>query len=159
MPAFLRRRSTWISAALIAAGLIATGCSASTSSPGAGASSARAAASSIAANPTVSQDLSQLESELLASYQKNFSAAHPITSMKTALHQVFPSASLSASATFAVDHLTTSMVGTKQAAVTARHAWAQLVVEHILAENPNATASPGSAVIPGATVPATAKSS
>jgi hypothetical protein len=121
------------------------GCSSSGSS---GTDAAKSAGQSVLANPTYSAEIAQLENQLLASYQKNFTPLHPIKSMGVALHEVFPSASLSETAKFAVNSLTTSMAGKSAKAQAARQAWAQKVVKHVLGENPNATAPPGSAVIP-----------
>jgi hypothetical protein len=146
------RRRAGIAAAAIAALLALGACSSSHSSDtGAAASSAKAAGQSALANPTYSAEIAQLENELLASYQKNFSPLHPVKSMGVALHEVFPSASVSETATFAVHALTPDMAGKSAKAKAARAAWAQTVVKHVLNENPNATASPGSAVVPGTT--------
>jgi hypothetical protein len=149
------RRAAGLAAALLISGVALAGCTGSHSSD---ATAGKSAAQSIAAQPTVSADIAQLENELLASYQKNFTPAHPIKSMETTLHAVFPSASLSATATFAVDHLTTAMAHKTAAGKAARDEWAQTVTEHILTENPNATLPPGSAAVPGVTNPATTPS-
>jgi hypothetical protein len=150
MPTIFSRRTAGFIAAAAAACLLAAGCSSSGSgSGGAAASSAKQAGQSVLANPTYSAEITQLENELLASYQKNFSPLHPVKSMGVALHAVFPSASISETAKFAVGALTTDMAGKSAKAKAARQAWAQKVVKHVIGENPNATAKPGSAVIPG----------
>jgi hypothetical protein len=154
---FRTKRARAVTAALgVALALVLGACSSSSSGSGAAAASSgvqagKSVGQSIMANPTYSAEVTQLENQLLASYQKNFSPLHPIKSMGVALHEVFPSASLSETATFAVHALTPDMAGKSAKAKAARAAWAQTVVKHVLNENPNATAPAGSAVVPGTT--------
>jgi hypothetical protein len=152
------RRAAGLLGVLLALSLAACGSSSHSSQAGAAASSARAAASSELANPTVSADMAQLESRLLAAYQKNFSPIHPITSMETAIHVVFPSGDSKAIATYAVSKLTPAMAHHTNAGKAARLLWAQQVVTEALGSNPGATASPGSANIPGAPAPSSSVS-
>jgi hypothetical protein len=152
------RRRASLAAVAIAALLGLGACSSSHSSDaGAAASSAKAAGQSALANPTYSADIAQLESELLTAYQQHFSPLHPFKSMMVAIHQVFPSGDASAIATYAVHQLTPAMAHKTAAGKAARNEWAQKVVKDALGSNPNATASPGSAVIPGTTPQATPK--
>jgi hypothetical protein len=87
-------------------------------------SSASGALSSAAANPTYSAEVTQLESELLAAYKKDFSPAHPVVTMETAVREVFPQGNTGKIAAYAVQQLNPGMTASKQA----RQAWAQKVV-------------------------------
>jgi hypothetical protein len=91
------KRAIALLIAVAAIALTAAGCSKSASSgasPATFAPSAKAAVSSALANPTAKADLNQTEQLLLTNLQKNFSAAHPVQSVKTAdahpLHEANP---------------------------------------------------------------------
>lgn len=117
-----------------------------TSSAQAAASSARAAASSAMANPTVSADLTRLENELLANFQKEIKATpeHPVKAVQAAVHDTFPAGDTTKIEQYAVQTFTVTMVHS----TTARHQWAAGVASYALAQG---GASPGSASIPGTT--------
>jgi len=119
-------------------------------------SSDASAVTSFTADPAVSTDITQLENKLLASWKTYFSPAHPVRSSETAIEHVFPHGDTAATASFAVQQLSTSMIGSKPAAVTARHAWAQKVVTKALGPAGTATASPAVPASPGSTLPGTA---
>lgn len=118
------------------------------------ASSARARESSAMANPTVSADLTKLENELLAAFQKEIKAApaHPFKAAQAAVHEVFPAGDTAKIEQYAVSTFTVTMVHSKDA----RRGWAAGVASYALAQG--ATASPGSASIPGTTPTAPATS-
>jgi hypothetical protein len=108
---------------------------------------AAVAASSAMANPTVSADATQLENELLTAWKAHFSPAHPVKSSEAAIGQVFPHGNTDKTASYAVQQLSTAMIGSKPAAVAARRAWAQEVVMYAL--GPDGTASPVATFSPG----------
>src|SRR5690348_6524653 len=92
----MRRRTALAGTALVAV-LAVAGCS--SSDHGAG---ARAAASSLAADPTYQAQVQQLQDALLANFQKDFHASHPITSMENAVKDTFPGAHVSAIVNYAI---------------------------------------------------------
>ena len=141
-------KTRWLILALIAVAALA-GCAASRSSDA-------SAVTSFTANPAVSADTTQLETELLASWKTYFTPVHPVRSSETAVGHVFPHGDTDATASYAVQQLSTSMIGGTQAAKDARSAWAQKVVTKALASGSTATASPGVTASPGPTLPGTA---
>ncbi len=117
----------------LAAASLAAGCSSASHGSG----SASGALSSAAANPTYSAEVSQLENELLAAYKKDFNPAHPVVTMKTAVHEVFPQGDATRIAAYAVQQLNPGMTASKQA----RAAWAQKVVTYGLGQGPSVSKS------------------
>lgn len=117
----------------LALGLSAAACTShGTSAPG-----AAAAASSAFANPVVSADVAGAEAIFTANFQKDFSAAHPVTSVKKAVTDTFPSGNTAAIEQYAVSSFKVSMVHDK----TARQAWLQDVAAYALHQG-GASAAP-----------------
>lgn len=114
---------------------------------------AAAAASSAMANPTVSADIALGEKNLTANMDKDFTAAHPVSSMEQALRATFPQGDLSNITTYAVHQLSPA----DYRKGPARTAWVQSVVLYAL----NSGATPGTSVSPSpgsANIPGTSQS-
>ena len=108
---------------------------------------ASSVASSLAANPTYSAEVNQLESELLANFKKDFKTTHPITSMEEAVRDTFPGGSSTKIVNYAVKTFTLSKAHGK-----ARQAWIQSVVTYALAQGATATGvGTGQPKVPGTT--------
>lgn len=112
--------------------------------------SAGAAASSALANPTISADISAVEAALLANYKKDFSPAHPVTSLDTAIKATFPAGDTAAIEKYAVAQFTTSDITSR----ADRDAWAAKVAGYAS----GATASPSPSASMAAFTPAASPS-
>lgn len=157
MSIFARPAAAAVAAALALTLLAACGSSHSGGqTAAAAASSARARESSAMANPTVQRDMTKLENELLASFQKEIKAtpAHPFKAAQAAVHDTFPAGDTAKVEQYAVSTFTVSMVHSK----TARQDWAAGVASYALAQGVGGTAPPGSASVPGTTPTAPATS-
>ena len=142
-----RKAAGIIAAALISAAAIA-GCSSSDS----GGSHLPAGSTTILANPTVSADVAKAEALLTANFKKDFSAAHPIASMKQAITDTFPQGNLADIENYAVQTFNVHVVHPGPTKPNpARAAWIQAIVLHALAKGAAPSASPGTANIPGTT--------
>jgi hypothetical protein len=137
----------------ITAGLLAAGCSGSShsGSAGAAASSAKAgvhsAAGAITSSPCYQADKAQLKAELLANFQKNFTAKHPVTSAKAAIRATFPQGDVTA----IINHGVATLTPALSTSHAARVQWADDLAGFALTQGgvPVASPSPGSAVVPG----------
>lgn len=108
-------------------------------------SSGSAALHSLAANPTYSAEVAQLEAQLLANFKKDFSPAHPITSMESAVRDTFPGGSSTKIVNYALKTFTL-----KDAHGHARQVWIQGVVTYALNQGATGVGT-GQPVIPGTT--------
>ena len=147
------RKHTRVAAAALAAALLvpaAAGCASS------GHPHAHAALSSLEADPTYQAQVQRLQAQLLANYQKDFTPAHPVDSMKQAVSETFPGASLNQIVGYAVK--TFKLKDRKRG--PDQDAWMHGVVTYALQQSaqgiPSGAASP---TIPGVTSPAASKSS
>jgi hypothetical protein len=111
-------------------------------------SSAHEAASSIAANATVSADLSAGAAELLANLQKDFNPAHPDKSLRAALRATYPQGSTGKIVSYGLKTFTLADVHPLHGTNPVRDAWLQGIdayAQHL------GTAAAGQAAIPGIT--------
>jgi hypothetical protein len=139
------KHRTMLAAAAITAMLVTPGAVACSSSSHGAASSA---ASSLAADPTYQAQVQHLQAQLLANFQKDFKATHPITSMENAVRETFPGASVSDIVNHAVK--TFKLADRKRG--PEQDAWMHEVVTFALAQSTQGVGT-GTPSIPGVTTP------
>lgn len=152
-----RRIAGLLAAAAAAAALLMAGCSSSGSS---GTDAAKSAGQSALANPAVSADIAAAEALLTANFKKDFSAAHPYASIKQAIMDTFPQGNLPKIENYAVRTFSLKVIHPGLTKPNAdRSAWIQNIVKTALASGAVASASPGTAKVPGVSGSASPKSS
>jgi hypothetical protein len=77
-----------------------------------GSGAAAAASSAASAHPSISQELSTTEQELLTNIQKNWKPAHPVKSVEAGIKATYPQGSTAKIESFAVAHFTPAVLTT-----------------------------------------------
>jgi hypothetical protein len=148
------KTDTWtrriiVGALALVLGVVVAACGSSSHSHGAAASSAAAAASSaraaITAQPAYTTDMTALENELTANFQKHFDPKHPVKSTEAAVRETFPQGDTGKITSYAVKTFTLAVAHTHGPG-SARDKWVQGVVTYALAQGgytPSASATGG----------------
>lgn len=136
----------------VAALAAVTACGPSSGKASSDSSAAAAKASSVAANPTVSADVSALETELTACLQKQLPTVHPVKAVQATIHCAFPAGGTAAIESYAAKTFTPAALK----AGAARQKWIAGIAGFAIAQG--ATASPSPAAESPSAVPSPAAS-
>lgn len=119
--------------------LTAAACGSKSHDAGAG------AVTSFTANPTVSTELNQAEQALLSNIQANFSALHPVKSVKAGVAATYPHGSTSKIVNYAVRTFKVAVIHPLHGRNPARDAWLLGVTNYAqsLGATPAVSPSPG----------------